>query len=190
MEDDAETEYLTLVTPLNAVQPAAVPFEQPVMENVDARMKHLTFASNTQEMNVALNKLLSQDSRLVVLVDGVTTEKVAFGNLIDVAKLAWDQYQQICGADASKFRLIVVLGSRWDLIDQILKKHSSIWPTWAKFEVMVQQRSYQTRQSPPLDVVLLCPPQEAGKQEPVSVSRRPKPALSRNAMHRSNMFIP
>ena len=58
MEDDAETEILTLVTPLSAVQPAAVPFEQPVMENVDARMKHLTFASNTQEMNAALSLTL------------------------------------------------------------------------------------------------------------------------------------
>ena len=34
---------------------------------------------------------------------------------------------------------------------------------------MVTQRLYQTRQSPPLDVVLLCPPQEVGAKEPVSV---------------------
>ena len=173
MEIDAETEILTLATPLSCAQPAGLSFEQEVMGNVEARMKHLTFASNTQEMSVALNKLVSQDSRLVVLVDCVTTEKVAFNNLIDVAKLAWDQYQQICGAggaDASKFRLVVVLGSRWDLIDKVLNKHNSLWPTWAKLKVMVQQKSYQTRQSQPLDVVLLCPPQEVGKQEPVSLS--------------------
>ena len=169
MDVVAETEILTLATPLSAVQPAEVSFEQQVMDIVDARMKHLTFASNTLEMTLALNKVLSEDARLVVLVDGVTTEKVAFGNLIDVAKVAWDQYQQICGKDASKFRLVVVLGSRWELIDQILKKHKELWPTWAKFKVMVQQRSYQTRQSPPLDVVVLCPPREVGNQEPVSL---------------------
>ena len=67
---------------------------------------------------------------VVVLVDGVTTEKEACGTMVDVAKQVWDQYAEGTGASPeaqSKFRIVVLLGSRWDLLDKVANKAARLF---------------------------------------------------------------
>ena len=89
----------------------------------DAHMKKLHFADTPDELVKAATGALQDASRVVILVDGQTTEKEMFGSYLDAAKQLWDVYTTGTGsggADAqTKFRIVVMLGSRWDLLDKV-----------------------------------------------------------------------
>ena len=167
---NAETEMFSLATPMGSPPssaPIALSVEGAVKECVDSRMQKLHMASGTEELKLALAPFIGDTSRVVVLVDGITTEKEAFAHMIDVAKNVWDQYAAGTGAGPTgqtKFRIVILLGSRWDLFDKVSKKKAALFPKWAKFKAQVEARGWQSRCVHPSDVIVLCPMEDLGRE--------------------------
>lgn len=171
---NAETEMFALATPMGSPPSAgtlqARSIESAVKECVDTRLQKLHIADSTEELKIALGPFVAAAPRVFVLVDGITTEKDSFGHMLDVAKIVWDLYAAGTGAGPggqTKFRVVVMLGSRWDLFDKVAKKKDTLWPRWAKFKAQVETRGWQSRCVHPSDVIVLCPQEDQGREPTV-----------------------
>lgn len=166
---NGETEIMSLATPIcgspSAVNAGSV--ESFAKDKLDERMSKVRFANTPEELMKTCAEAMSTQPRVVVLVDGVTTEKEAFGTMIDVAKQVWDLYAQGTGAspgEQTKFRIVILLGSRWDLLDKVSKKAAALFPKFSKFKVQIEAREWQSRCSRPTDAIVLCPAEELGRE--------------------------
>jgi len=74
-------------------------------------------------------------------VDGITTEIEAFANMLAVAKQVSDLYAQGTGASPgpqTKFRIVSLVGNRWDFTAEVGKQATTLFPKWAKFKVQIE----------------------------------------------------
>ena len=169
---NGETEILSLATPISRspATGAGPSVESFAKDKLDERMSKVHFCNTPDELKTAAAEAMSTQRRVVVLVDGITTEKEAFGTMVDVAKQVWDQYAEGTGASPeaqSKFRIIVLLGSRWDLLDKVAKKAAALFPKWSKFKIQCESRDWQSRNSRPGDAIVMCPAEEVQREPTV-----------------------
>ena len=63
-----------------------------------------------------------------------------WSSMVDAAKQVWDLYAQGSGASPgaqTRFRIIILMGSRWDLLDKASRKAATFFFKWAKFKVQI-----------------------------------------------------
>jgi hypothetical protein len=180
---NGETEIMSLATPI-CRSPAAGTggsVESLAKDKLDDRMRKVHFSNTSDELTTAVAEAMSTQARVVVLVDAITTEREAFGTMVDVAKQVWDLYAQGTGASPgaqTKFRIIILLGSRWDLLDKVAKKAASLFPKWMKFKVQIEGRDWQSRGSRPSDAIVLCPVEDLQREPTVLQVRFCKEAFA------------
>ena len=84
---NGETEILSLATPISRSPASTGPsVESFAKDKLDERMSKVHFCNTPDELKTAAAEAMSTQRRVVVLVDGITTEKEAFGTMVDVAK--------------------------------------------------------------------------------------------------------
>ena len=91
---------MSLATPISRspATGAGPSVESFAKDKLDERMSKVHFCNTPDELKTAAAEAMSTQRRVVVLVDGITTEKEAFGTMVDVAKQVWDQYAEGTGA--------------------------------------------------------------------------------------------
>ena len=182
-ELNQETEILSLATPISRspATGAGPSVESFAKDKLEARMSKVHFCNTPDELKTAAATAMSTQRRVVVLVGGITTEKEAFGTMVDVAKQVWDQYAEGTGASPeaqSLFRIVVLLGSRWDLLDKVAKKAAALFPKWSKFKMQIETRDWQSRNFRPGDVFVMCPAEEVQRESTVIGVKFCKDALA------------
>ena len=135
-------------------------------------IKGVHFCETPQALLSEADFALKSESRIVVLLEAPTTTVSGISHLFDVAKEVWDRYQQGAGAGASgqtRFRLVVLFGSRWDLLTKAMERAKVLWPQWATMVAQIQRRAWQTSRDRPTYALVICPIVEASAREPTVV---------------------
>ena len=126
-----ETEIMSLAT-MGSSSPAAgqmFSLEGIAKCRMDELMRNVHFSSTPEKLMQAVADAMRTQPRVVLFLDGSTTEKEAFGTMVDVAKKVWDLYAQGSGASPgaqTMFRIILLLGSRWDIVERFRKKAATL----------------------------------------------------------------
>ena len=129
---------------------------------------------------------VKSDSRLCVLVEAPTTGTQSFGHLLDEAHNVWDTFKSayncLAGVESTKFRLVVLVGSRIDLLAKAVDKGKLLWPEWNPMVVQVQTNGRQSDRARPTYAVVFAPPCEHTPTEP-TVIQLPKASSAASAKY-------
>ena len=170
---DAEADMFVLGSAAAPAESSTTVTREREIKNVfDARMSKVHFCDTPEGLLTEAHEALSTQPRIIVVVEAPTTDVVAFGQLLDFAHEVWQTYQRGHGAGGEgqkQFRVIVLLGSRWDLLAKASAKITVTWPGWSRLRIQLQGHDWQTSRHRPGDALLLCPPGEASKREPVTL---------------------
>ena len=70
-------------------------------------------------------------------MEAPTTGTQSFGHLLDEAHNVWDTFKSayncLAGVESTKFRLVVLVGSRIDLLAKAVDKGKLLWPEWTQW---------------------------------------------------------
>ena len=140
--------------------------------NKTAAMESMEKVKMSRVISVLANAVKAEaqksPERICLLVEAPTTGIVGFGPLLDDAFSFWTAYGEGCrenGAEPSKCRCIILVGSRWDLIAKCMEKGSKLWPAWSFMVVQVQHRDRQSMRARPAYAVVGAPSGELSHTE-------------------------
>ena len=112
--------------------------------------------------------------RFLCIVEAPSTTPAAVGTLLDTAFQAFTALStannNATGKALQKFRLVVMVGSRFDLIAKAMTKIKAEKPTWQTIVVQLQRRDRQTASAGPNYAVVAGPPGELTTSEPTVVN--------------------
>ena len=105
------------------------------------------------------------------MVQAPTTAVGDFSHLLDIAKLASDAYLSGTGSGAEqvKFRIVVLVGRRYDLLAKIEDRCAVLWPKWSLMVVQLQKRDAQSHKVRPSHAVVLAQPADI-TSEPTGIT--------------------
>jgi hypothetical protein len=140
---------------------------------VDTTLQKVNCIDTPGALLTLVNSHMKSDSRLCVLVEAPTTETQSFGHLMDEAHNVWDTfksaYHGLTGMESTKFRLVVLVGSRIDLLAKAADKGKLLWPEWNPMVVQVQTNDKQSDFVRPTYAVVFAPPGEHTPTEPTVI---------------------
>ena len=166
--------------------------EKEIKDVMDARLENVHFEDTPAGLLSAAQVALSTQPRVVVVVEAHTSDIASFTQLLDLAHQIWQQYEQGhgCGPGPDrqfKFRIIVLLGTRFDLLAKASSKATTLWPRWSKMLVQLQARDWQTSRHRPGVALVLCPSREVHKtREPVCVNLAP---ISKSVISAQSLLV-
>ena len=144
-------------------------------DQLEERMKKIHFSNTHEELKASVAEAMKTKSRVVVLVDGVgeqrqrqSTYERKFNHMMEVARDIWSLYVQGSGAapaHQNKFRIIILLGSRWELLEKVAKVIKNRFPQWVRFKTQIDERhGWQSVKCSPDDAIVLCPAEEMSQE--------------------------
>jgi hypothetical protein len=140
---------------------------------VDTTLQQVHCIDTPGALLTLVNSHLKPDSRMCVLVEAPTTDTQSFGHLLDEARNVWDTFKNadtcLTGMGSTKFRLVVLVGSRIDLLAKAVDKGKLLWPEWNPMVVQVQTNDKQSDLARPTYAVVFAPPGEHTPTEPTVI---------------------
>ena len=145
--------------------------QKSIAAQCDAIMNRVKFCDTPDELLAKSREPLQNTSRGFVMVEAPTTAVGDFSHLLDIAKQASDAYLSGTGSggEQMKFRIVVLVGRRYDLLAKIEDRGSVLWPKWSLMVVQLRRRDTQSHKVRPSDAVLLAQPADI-LAEPTSIA--------------------
>lgn len=146
--------------------------EEIAAETVSSKMKNVHFFDPVESFvsSLAEQKL----TRGICLVEAPTTNATSFGHLLEVAAQAFQtlrtSHEGHTGSELVKFRMVVLIGSRFDLIAKTFEKLSKLFPAWSTIVVQLQRRERQSDRARPSYAVVSAPAGELTATEPTVIT--------------------
>ena len=142
-----------------------------IQAKCDAILNRVTFCDTFDELLAKSKERLQNTSRSFILVEAPTTHIGYFSQLLDLAKQACDAYLSGTGSGAEqvKFRIVVLVGRRYDLLAKISDRGSVLWPKWSLMVVQLRKRDTQSHKLRPSYAVVLAQPADLAA-EPTGIT--------------------
>ena len=147
-----------------------IPREIVAATNAESRLKKVGFYNTPEGLLGSLRKLTSPLPRFVCLVEAPTTKTASFGHLMDTVADVWGALKAANGGEPlQKFRLVILVGSRFELIVKATEKVKAN-PDWSAIVVQLQRRDRQSDRSRPSYAVVAAPASDLTATEPTVVT--------------------
>lgn len=144
--------------------------EEIACDAVAARLRKVHFFDPTDAFIDHLAALDKPFARSICLVEAPTTHPTSFGHFMELAAKAFGalngSHNRLTGTNLTKFRLVVLVGTRFDLIAKALDKIKTSLPTWSSMVVQLQRRDRQSDRVRPTYAVVAAPVGELTATEP------------------------
>jgi len=112
---------------------------------------HVVFQNTPEALAAALREPLSRCSRAAVIIVAPTSGWAVISNYMQQAADLLQVYKSGCGGTGSqhKMRILILPGSRWDVIAKVQEKAKSVCLNHALFVTQLQRKTSQTWTSRP-----------------------------------------
>ena len=122
-------------------------------DTLDRNMSGVHFVNTPDLLIEACAEEMVTISRVVVHVDATTMDKETLGTTLDLIQKIWVLYHAGAGAhpgQQTKFRIVILTGQRWDLLEKIGVKAKALFPTWARpLKTPIEFGEWQSHSSGP-----------------------------------------
>ena len=136
------------------------------VDALEENMRLVHFAESTAAVKSMSQPLVSSTARTSVVLDMVSTNSSVAADAVGTAHELWLMYQQGMGLNRTRFRILVLCGSRFDLVHKVQSKVMSVFPVnWICAFVQVRQTETQSLRSRPAYAMIVCPPEEISAEE-------------------------
>ena len=137
-------------------------------ELVSEDMRHVHFADAPDRLLGQATSLLQTCARVTILIDAPTSTQAVSMSYLELTKQVWDLYSSGTGNppnEQNKCRLIVTVGSRFDLMSKLVDKIKSLWNQWVVLVVQVARLHTQGDNNRPTYAILAGPKGEITGKE-------------------------
>ena len=151
-EDKWQTELSDLLLITGGAGVSVAPYkdaraerEETITAQLDAITNRVQFCDTPDELVAKSRAPLQNTSRAFVVVQTPTTTSGDFSQLLDIAKQVSDSY--LSGTDSGvtriQFRIVVLVGERYDLIAKMEERGKMLWPEWTFIVVQLRTEVLQ-----------------------------------------------
>ena len=155
-QEELDRSWLPMATPMTAdddsgrastdASPATASAEAEQAARLAQDLGRVVFQNTPEALDASLREPLSRCSRAAVIILAPTSSWGVISNYIEQAASLVNLYKARCVAEGSqhKMRIMILLGTRWDLITKVHDKAQNVWPNRALFVTLLQRTSSQT----------------------------------------------
>ena len=159
-QEELERGWLPMVMPVSedhtarssiAAASAVEAAEAELAASIRQDLGHVVFENTPEALMAAAREALGKCSRAALVIAVPTSGWAVISNYMQHAADFIAVYKAGCGGTGTqhKLRILLLTGSRWDVIARIQEKAKSVWPNHALFITQLQRRASQTWTSRP-----------------------------------------
>ena len=145
--------------------------QEAITAQLHAIINRVQFCDTPDELASKSRVPLQNTSRAFVVVQTPTTTSGDFSQLLDIAKQVSDSY--LSGTDSGvtriQFRIVVLVGERYDLIAKMEERGKMLWPEWTFIVVQLRKEVLQSNTVRPSYAVVLALPGDI-LEEPTTIT--------------------
>jgi hypothetical protein len=159
-QEELDRGWLPMATPVSVSETAqsstdaasaAEAAEAEFVATLTQDLGHVVFENTPEALIAAAREPLSKCSRAALVIAVPTSGWTVISNYMQQAAQFLEVYKAGCGGTGNqhKMRILILTGSRWDVIARVQEKAKSVLPNHALFVTQLQRRASQTWTSRP-----------------------------------------